>query len=174
MYMVNNILMIIAQNDFRDEEFLEPKKVFESNNSKITVASVTTKEARGMLNTTVKPDIRIADANANDYDAIVVVGGMGSKKYLWENKKLHNLLQDANNKNKIIAAICISPVVLAKSKLLTDKKCTVFNDPESIKLISKAGGIYENKDVRVDGNIITGRDPKSAKKFGKEIIKALN
>ncbi|AEH60710.1 ThiJ/PfpI domain protein [Methanosalsum zhilinae DSM 4017] len=163
----SRILMVVAQNDFRDEEFFEPKKIFESKDAKISVASLTTDTAKGMLGGTVKPDVRIADAKADDYDAIVIAGGMGSKKYLWENKKLHNLIDDGKKKEKVIAAICISPVVLAKTGILKDKKCTVFNDPQSINEIKKYGGIYENKDVVVDGDIITARDPKSAKKIWK-------
>ncbi|MDK2892033.1 DJ-1/PfpI family protein [Methanohalophilus sp.] len=167
------ILMVIAQENFRDEEYLEPRKIFEKNGYEVTVASNSTATAIGMKGEKVKPDITIDDANANDYESIVVVGGGGSHKYLWENVKLRSLLKEANKSGKVVAAICISPVVLAKAGLLKGKNCTVFKDDTCIKALKKNGAMYEDKDVIRDGRIVTGRDPKAAKKFGETVVEAL-
>ncbi len=168
-----NILMVIAQKNFRDEEFLEPSGVFKDNGMEVTVASNTTKKAKGMIKEEIKPDISISNANMADYDAIVIIGGGGSRQYLWDNADLHKLVREAVQQDKVAAAICISPVVLAKAKVLKGKKSTVFKDPESVKFLKEGGANYKDKPVIKDGSIVTGRDPKSAVRFGETIVDVL-
>ncbi|MBP2029254.1 protease I [Methanohalophilus levihalophilus] len=167
------ILMVIAQENFRDEEYLDPRKVFEKNGYDVTVASNSTETARGAKGEKVKPDIAIADANADDYDSVVIVGGGGSVKFLWDNVKLRSLAKDAEKSGKVVAAICLSPVVLAKAGLLKGKKSTVFAEKTAIKALKKNGAKYEDTDVLREGKIVTGRDPKAAKKFGETVVEAL-
>ncbi|MGM0770653.1 MAG: DJ-1/PfpI family protein [Halobacteriota archaeon] len=167
------ILMVVAQENFRDEEFFEPKKVFEKSNAKVTVASNATKKAKGMLGGEVKPDISISDANINDYDAISITGGGGSKQYLWDNKELQDIVRKANEQGKVVAAICISPVVLANAGILEGKKSTVFKNDETVRILKEKGARHKDKGVISDGNIVTGRDPKSATEYGKEVLKAI-
>ena len=81
-YESKKILIVIAQEQFRDEECFVPKKIFEAAGVKVTVAAEATKTAKGMLGGTIKPDIKISDARVDDYDAIVITGGSGSRKYL--------------------------------------------------------------------------------------------
>jgi protease I len=165
--------MVIAQENFRDEEFLQPREIFENAGFDITVATNQKKVAKGMLGGKVEPDSTISSEKADTYDAIVISGGGGAKQYLWDNKELHRIVQDAYNQDKLIAAICISPVVLAKAGILKGKKSTVFNDPESVKQIKKGGAEYQDKDVIIDGHIITARDPTVARSFGKSVLEFL-
>ena len=167
------ILMVVAQKNFRDEEFFEPRDVFEDEGVNITVASNSTEEAEGVLGGTVKPDIAISDANIADYDAIVISGGGGSREYLWNNEALREIVVQAFDMEKVVAAICISPVVLAKAGILEGKRATVFGDPASIKALKKGGANYEDEEVIVVDNIITGRDPASAVKFGQMVLETL-
>ncbi len=168
-----NILMVIAQKNFRDEEFLDPARVFKENGLKVTVASNTTKKAKGMIKEEIKPDISISNADMADYDAIVIIGGGGSRQYLWDNADLHKLVREAKLQDKVVAAICISPVVLAKAGVLKGRKSTVFKDPESIKFLKENGAGYKDKPVIKDEKIVTGRDPKSAVLFGETILEVL-
>ena len=167
------ILMVVAQEKFRDEEFFEPRDIFEDEGISITVASNEKKEATGVLGGTVKPDIAISDVNIADFDAIVISGGGGSREYLWDNKILHELVVQAFDMEKVVAAICISPVVLAKAGILEGKRATVFGNPDSIAELKKADAIYEDEDVIVVDNIITARDPASAMKFGEAVLEGL-
>ena len=127
-----------------------------------------------MLGCVAKPDIKISDANMDDYDAIVISGGSGSKEYLWDNKDLHKLVNKAYNDNKIVSAICVSPVVLAKAGILEGKNVTVFDDPNSINKIKEYGACYENESVVSCENIITGKGPDYAEQFGKAVLNALS
>ena len=108
-----SVLMIIASNNFRDEEYLHPREVLENEGAKITIASSTKKEATGMLGTKVVPDILIDEVNIDDYDAVIFVGGSGANEY-WENEKAHEIAKKAYEKSKVIGAICIAPVTLAR------------------------------------------------------------
>ncbi|KGK99548.1 hypothetical protein LI82_01990 [Methanococcoides methylutens] len=168
------ILMIVAQENFRDEEFFEPKEVFEKNGAKVTVASNTTKKAKGILGGEVKPDLSISDVNIDEYDAISITGGGGSRQYLWDNKELQDIVRKAKDQGKVVAAICISPVVLANAGVLEGKKSTVFKNDETVRILKERGAKHKDKGVISDGKIVTGRDPKSAKEYGKAVLKAIN
>ena len=167
------ILMVIAPENFRDEEFFEPEKIFEDNGVIVTIASTNTGTAKGVLGATVKPDMALADVNMSEYDAIVIVGGGGSKDYLWENMELQRLVKDANAGNRVVSAICLSPVVLARAGVLEGKRCTVFPNPECVNELKEHGAVYVNRDVVVSDNIVTGRDPKSATSFARAVLDAI-
>ncbi|MHC1625519.1 MAG: DJ-1/PfpI family protein [Methermicoccaceae archaeon] len=164
------LLMVIAPEDFRDEEFLVPRDVFESYGISVVVASTKYGEVTGMLGTVVSPDISIADIEPQEFDGIVVVGGGGSRQYLWNNPTLHEVIWALHKQNKTIAAICISPVVLALAGILDQTKATVFPDEESIKELEKGGALYIPEHVVVSGNVITADGPQSAKSFALEVV----
>ncbi len=172
-YKGKKILLVIAQEQFRDEECFVPKQLFEAARTKVTVAAEFTDTAKGMLGGTIEPDIRVAEASMDDYDAIVISGGAGSRTYLWDNKNLQQLVKVAYAKGKVVSAICISPVVLARAGVLKGKKSTVFKSPETLRELKKYGALHEDREVIVSGRVITGRDPQSAEAFGKAVLEAL-
>ncbi|AKB50675.1 ThiJ/PfpI family protein [Methanosarcina barkeri str. Wiesmoor] len=172
-YKDKKILLVIAQEQFRDEECFVPKQLFEASGVKVTVAAESKKTAKGMLGGTIKPDIAISDARIDDYDAIVISGGSGSRKYLWDSKALQALVKEADDLKKVISAICISPVVLARTGILKDKESTVFKSPDTVRELKEHGAIYLDREVVVSGRVITGRDPASADVFGKAVLEAL-
>ena len=165
-----SILMVIAPKDFQDTEFAKPKEIFEARGIKVTVASSTTKTALGMNGMKVKPDAAISDVRASDYDAVVFIGGDGAVVYENDPQALA-LANEAHKNDKVIAAICISPMILAKAGLLEGKKATV--SPYGASALKKAGATYTGKNVEVDGKIITGKGPAASEEFGKAIVGAL-
>jgi len=165
--------MIIAPRGFRDEEYQEPKAILESEGVKVVVASTVAETARGMFGMQVTPDTTIDEVNPAEFDAVVVVGGSGSQTYLWNNSKLHQIVQALHQKEGLVAAICISPVVLAKAGLLKGKKATVFRTATTINELQKGGAVVLQAPVVVDGKIITGRGPEAAKEFGRKIAESL-
>jgi PfpI family intracellular protease len=170
---MKKVLMVIAQKDFEDVELFEPKTILEVNGAKVTVASVTTDSAIGIKGRTIKPDLKISEAKAKDYDAVVVVGGTGAIATLWENTDLRALVQDANSLNKIVAAICGAPPVLAKAGLLDGKNATMFPWDAGIKELTKYGAKYVNEEVVVSDNIVTGKNPDASKAFGLKLCDVL-
>src|SRR5438477_402383 len=86
------VLMVIPHTQFREEEFFEPKKTLEDEGAKVVVASTTVRMCRGMKGGTAQADIAIADAKADDYAGIVLCGGSSVPEFLWNDKKLQELV----------------------------------------------------------------------------------
>ncbi|NIR87281.1 DJ-1/PfpI family protein [Candidatus Bathyarchaeota archaeon] len=165
--------MIIAPRDFRDEEYKEPKAILEREGIKVVVVSTAAGTARGMFGTQVIPDTTVDKVNPAEFDAVVVVGGSGSQTYLWNNLKVHKIVQTLHQKEGLVAAICISPVVLAKAGLLKGRKATVFRTATTINELKKGGATISDAPVVVDGKIITGKGPEAAREFGTKIAESL-
>ena len=166
------VVFIIAQNDFRDEEYLVPKKIFGELGAEVTVASEDTTIAKGMLGLSVKPDKRLKDVLLKDYDIIVLVGGSGSVVF-WDDEELHTNLVEAADSGRIIGAICLAPGILARAGMLKGKKATVYASPNAKKLLKEEGVIYTGNDVERDGNIITANGPAAAEVFTNELVAAI-
>jgi len=167
------ILMIVAPERFRDEEFFRPREVFEKNGYDVVVGSTRLGKATGVKGGDVEVDVLIDGLSADDFDAVTIAGGGGSRAFLWDNPALHRLLNDAFSKGKIVSAICISPVVLAKAGLLKGKDSTVFDAPDAVEEMRKSGTNLKPEHVVRDGGIITGDGPECAYDFGEEIVRAL-
>lgn len=166
-----SILMVIAPEDFRDEEFKVPYDLFRESGFKVVVASTDTTPAKGMLGMTVKPDMSLEQVDADDFDGLVVVGGSGCE-VLWDNATLHKIVQGFNAQKKMIAAICIAPVVLARAGILEGKTITAY--PAVRNEVSKYCARCTDADVERSGNVITCSGPKAAADFGRSIIRFVN
>ncbi|ODS43058.1 MAG: hypothetical protein MSIBF_00790 [Candidatus Altiarchaeales archaeon IMC4] len=165
--------MVIAPKNFRDEELITPKEVFESAGFNVMIAGVSKTKAVGAGSTAVIPDVAIKDAKAEDYDAVVFIGGPGAKEHLWDNKDAHALAK-GGAKAKALGSICLAGVVLARSGVLKGREATVFESEETIKEFESAGAEYVKKPVVVSGNIITANGPEAAKAFGAKIVDIVN
>lgn len=168
------IVMIIAPQKFADQEFFEPKAIFEKNGAKVWVASTSLQPAVGYGTASVKPDFTIADLKSADYDAVVIIGGEGAISYLWDSQELRALVKDAYAKNKMVAAICAAPVVLARAGILRGQSATVYPDPSFITELTKNGADYRDTKVVVSGKIITGNGPSSSTDFGLKVWEELS
>jgi protease I len=164
------VVMIIAPENFRDEELFEPKGLLEDKGVKVKVASTSLDTAKGMLGGKFEPDMLISDIKLKEWDGIVLVGGTGASRY-WEDTTIHFMLKQAVEQDKVVGAICIAPVTLANSGILKDRKATVYKT-ETKKLEAK-GAKCTSKDVQRDGNIITANGPGAAIFFGNVIAQAL-
>ena len=167
-----NVLMIIAQHGFRDEEFLIPKEILVNEGHKVKVASIARASATGMLGAKVMPDFAAHEANADFFDAIVIVGGAGSPA-LAKNSDVISLVQTAFVKGKILGAICLGPMTLAKAGVLSGKKATVFNSNEGTNALKEGKAICLLEDVVQDGRIVTACGPEAANDFGRKLVEML-
>jgi protease I len=167
------VLYVIAPQHFRDEEFLEPRKALEDEGANITVASLGTEVAKGMLGLEVRPDISLDQARSQDYQVIVVAGGSGTQHYLWGNDELHAILHDFSREGKVIAAICLAPAILAEANLLEGVSATVYPSEEAKKKMIAGHAHYLDQPIVKAGLIVTGRDPQAANAFGKAVVETL-
>ncbi len=169
------IAMIIAFRDFRDEEYFVPKDILEKAGVEIKTVSTQEGTAIGADGGEVEVDLLTSEINIADFDAVVFIGGSGCLKYL-DNEDSYRVAKQTLSQNKLVAAICISPVILAKSRALEGKKATVWSGPmdrEPIRILKNYGAIYQDTQVVVDGKIITGNGPAAAKRFAEAIIDIL-
>lgn len=170
-----SVLMIIVQKDFRDEELQKPRQIMESNGIKVNVASIEKKQATGMLGLTVMPDLAVRDARPDDYTAIIVVGGAGAPE-LANHQEIIELVQEAYSKNKLVAAICLGPTVLARAGVLEGKRATAWTAIGSMAakdVLEENGASFVKESLVVDGNIITANGPEAAEEFGNKLVEML-
>lgn len=173
--MDKKVAIIIALRDFQDKEYFGTREVLENAGVKITAVSAKKETAIGVYGGEIEAELTLDEINIADYDAVVFIGGGGALKYL-DNEISHHLIQQAVSQNKVLAAICISPVILAKAGALKNKKATVWSsslDKSPIKILKENGAEYLDENVVVDGKIITANGPSSARKFGENIVKLL-
>ena len=164
------VVMIIADQGFRDEEFREPRALLDRHGAMVTVASASGEKSKGMLGMEVEPDVRLASVKAADYDAVVFIGGIGARSY-WDDPTALALARDAGNSGKVVGAICIAPVILANAGLLKGKRATVWSSERG--RLRKAGAKVSEADVEVDGRVITASGPSAAEAFGRALVRAL-
>jgi len=168
------VLFIIAEKNFRDEELLNPKEVIEKAGIKAEIASKTAGIKTGVLGAKVSA-ISFREIFLEKYRAIIFVGGPGSQQYFDDSEALE-IAKKANEIGKLVAAICIAPVILANAGILEGKKAAVWNsasDKGCIHAIEEKGAVFSDETVVQDGNIITACGPSAARAFGEKIVKAI-
>lgn len=168
------VLFIVSPINYQPQEYQIPKKILEEAGIKVITASKEKGKCIATDNSTTEATLALKEVKVSDYEAIVFVGGSGMVKYQ-QDKEMHFLAQETVNQNKILAAICISPTILAQAQVLKGKKATSWDDGQStqIKLLEEKGAKYTGEEVTIDGKIITAKGPKAAEKFGKAILAKL-
>lgn len=167
---MTQVLMVIAPEQFRDEEYAQPKKVLESRGATVVTASRSAGVCHGKLGMIAEATMSLADVAAADYDAVVFVGGGGAEVY-FDDPVAHALAREAYRLGRIVAAICIAPSVLARARLLHGVRATAF--PTQKQDLRDHGAIWTDGPVEVDGRIITANGPDAAHEFGLAISEAL-
>ncbi|PIZ01147.1 DJ-1 family protein [bacterium (Candidatus Gribaldobacteria) CG_4_10_14_0_8_um_filter_33_9] len=166
------IAMIIAFQNFQDEECFIPRSIFLEKGIAIKIISSENGEAIGTYGGAINVDLCLDELNVSDFDAIIFVGGCGAAKYI-ENDKCHNIAQKAVSENKVLGAICSAPAILARAGVLKNKKATAWSsniDKSIIKILKKQGANYQDNPVVIDEKIITANGPSCARQFAQTII----
>lgn len=112
----------------------------------------------------------IADASAQDYDAVVIPGGSSPENLRLDSRVL-KFVAEADASGKPIAAICHGPQILASADLLKGRTITAY--PPLQDDMVNAGAAFKDEEVIVDRNFITSRTPKDEPAFVRELLKAL-
>lgn len=121
---------------------------------------------------TFTADLFLSEANAEDYDAVVLPGGTVNADTIRIDKSAQNFVKQFYDANKPVAAICHAPWLLVNSGLVKGKTVTAY--PSLQTDIENAGGTFVDKSVQQDGNIITSRKPDDIEDFVAAIDKALS
>jgi len=164
---MKKIGLVISFNGFRDEEYAEPKKIFEEKGFIVDTISIKKGKAKGKISLSADVDLTLDEVRIDDYEIIALVGGPMALSDL-DNSTVYNLVKDFYSSKKKVAAICISPVILAHAGLLKGVKATVWMDGKD-ELI-KNGALYEEGPVVADKGIVTGNGPSAAIRWANTIV----
>lgn len=164
------VLLVVAAKNFQDEEFAQPYDLLTRLGATVKVACSQKAKATGVFGRTIIPDLLLGECRADDYDAIVFIGGPGAAEY-FSNTQAHALARAAVAKGKVLGAICIAPVTLANAGVLKGKKATVF--PSEQPQLAAEGAQLSRQDVIVDGKIVTATGPQVAREFAQALAKLL-
>ena len=164
------VLYVIPPGNFQDKELFETKKYLESKKIESTIASTDTVEFKGMEGGKITPDILLSKVDPKDYKSIIFIGGTGTKA-LFDNEDAHKLAVDFAKENKIVAAISLAPVILARAGVLKNIRATV--SPSGKEELIKGGARYVDKDVVTNRRFITANGPDATQSFAKAIEKRI-
>lgn len=171
MQMANKkAVLIIAKEIFRDEELFDTQAALEEAGVATTIASSIVGTCKGKLGRNAESTVLIDDVSADDFNAVVFVGGIGAMEY-YDSEVALALAKDTYNKGKVIAAICIAPRILANAGLLEGRTATCYESEGDA--IADLGANYTANDVEQDGMIVTANGPHAATEFGETIAKLL-
>ncbi len=173
--MTNKIAMVIAHRDFRDEEYFIPKRILTTRNFEVVTVSTFNEKAIGMHGGETKIDAIIDNLMPEDFDAVLFIGGAGVMDDI-DNPEFHRVAKRTIEKGKVLGAICVAPMILAKAGVLSGKKATIWSSPMNknpIKVLEENGAIYTDEIVVIDGKIITANGPLAADQFAQTVAEAL-
>ena len=158
--------LLVIYSQFEEHEYTDSREILEDSGVIVTVASSTTSTLKGHKGLKVNPDILLKDAKASDYDAIVFIGGIAYDSP----PEAEQLVRDAAADGKVLAAICIAPVTLARAGVLEGKRATASISPT---LLESRGAIFTGNPVEKDGLIITAFGPEQSRQFAEAVVAAL-
>lgn len=162
---------ILLENLFDERELIYPYfRLLEEGYEVHLVGTEKDKEYKSKVGLAEKSTHASEDISAKDYDAVVIPGGF-SPDHMRRCKATVDFVKDMNSQNKIIAAICHGPWMLASCCDLNGRKVTSFYSIKDDLL--NAGAEYVDQEVVVDGNLITSRTPKDLPVWLKTIIENL-
>jgi len=168
---MSRVAMIIAPDQFRDEEYVEPKAVLESHGHKVVTVSVAPGPCRGKLGMMAQADAALRDIDPAHYDAVVFIGGGGASLF-FDDADAHALVRAAMDAERVVGAICIAPSTLARAGALDGGRATCFPTQED-DLVDH-GATYTGTPVEVWGNVVTANGPQAAHEFGERIAQMLD
>jgi len=164
-------VLIIGGENFHDMELFETMRALGSANIQTVIASSRTGVIRGMLGGVAEARILLNQLRADDYDAIVFIGGTGAREY-FNNPVALDIARTAAARGKVLAAISIAPTILAGAGVLRGVRATSF--PSEQAVLQQAGATYTNAPVERDQQIITATGPIAVAQFAGAITEALS
>lgn len=163
---------ILIEKNFEDSEFQIPYTALRAAGADVTVlGSRMNEEYTGKQGkASIKPDGTTTEARAEDFDAVIIPGGMAPDT-MRTNMKTVRFVEAAVNQGKLVAAICHGPQVLIEGDLLQGKRATGFRAIR--KDMQNAGANFVDEPLAVDGNLLTSRRPGDLPIFTTAILRRL-
>ena len=173
MSLAGKRVAVLVEDEFEDRELTGPVAALRDEGATVVIVGPTA----GMRFTgkrgeaVVTSDLAAGAARMKDFDALVIPGGHAPDKMRMRHAMV-DLARDAMEAGKPVAAICHGPQVLISANALRGRTLTCW--PSIAIDVKNAGGLYVDKPVVEDGNLITSRKPDDLPAFTDALIRALS
>ena len=162
--------LIISADNFEDTELLVPYYRLKEEGIYVDIASINKGRIKGKHGYEVEVNKTLKEVKPDEYDILILPGGK-APEVIRKEKEALDIARHFFEKNKPVAAICHGPQTLISANLLKGRHATCYRTVADE--LKASGALYEDKEVVVDGNLITSRQPSDLPSFMKEIIKAI-
>jgi protease I len=169
-------VLILATDGFEHSELFDPRQALLDAGAEVTLASIKTDPIQGVKNDsdpteTITPDLTLDQVEVDDYDALLLPGGVGNPDKMRMEDKAIDIVETFMDDGKIVAAICHAPWLLVEADVVDGRRVTSW--PSVRTDLENAGGEVVDEEVVVDGNLITSRKPDDIPAFNRALIEAL-
>jgi protease I len=165
-------VLIVASDGFVEWELFGPRQILAKRGAEVVLAAPTGDPIQATVHDdpgkTIRPDLTIPEANADDFDALILPGGVRNPDHLRTNAEAIQLIRDFAAQGKPVAAICHGPWLLVEADLLRGRTATSW--PSIRTDLRNAGARVVDEAVIVDGNIVTSRKPDDVEAFTGAVI----
>ncbi len=166
---------ILATEGFEQAELFDPKQALEQAGATTHVISIKSGEIKGWNMTdwgkSIQVDLTVEDADPANYDMLLLPGGVQNPDKLRMNEGAVAFVQEFFETEKPVAAICHAPWTIIEAEEAHGRTMTSW--PSLRTDLENAGAEWVDKEVVVDGNLITSRKPDDLPAFNEAIMKAL-
>lgn len=171
--MSNSTVLLAVADGSEEIELITLVDVLRRADVDVTMVSVMSqRQITGAHNVQLRADALMADVMDQEFDAIVLPGGMPGATHISECTALVSMLKEQQSRGELVAAICASPaVVLAKHGMLEGRRAVAY--PGFEEGLTDAGAELVVENVVHDGNIITSRGPATAMEFALYLVQVL-
>ena len=168
-------VLIMATDRFEESELFGPLEILRGRGATVSLASLALEPLLGTVHDepgkSIAPDLLIGDVEADDYDALLLPGGVGNPDRLRGEPAAVSLVRAFAEAGKPVAAICHGPWLLVEADVVRGKRVTSW--PSIRTDLRNAGGDVVDEAAVIDGNIITSRNPDDVPAFTEALAKAL-
>ncbi len=137
----------------------------------VVTAGLDDQPVQASRGTVIVPDTTIDEVMEQEFDMMVLPGGLPGADHLNDDPRIHTLLKRLAAADKYTAAICAAPKVLATAGLLNHRKATSY--PGVLDALGLQSTQLTTKAVQVDGKIVTSKGPGTAMDFALKLIEIL-
>jgi len=167
---MQSVLIPLAEG-FEELEAVSVIDVLRRAGIRVVVAGLRPGPVKGSRDTVILPDATLDDVGNDEFDMLVLPGGMPGVQHLREDARIKKLLERYTQKGRWTAAICAAPSVLAAYGHLTGKSAT--SNPKFKEQVAIEGVRYREDAVVTDGNIVTSRSAGTAMAFALALVEKL-
>lgn len=159
--------LFLSADNFEDTELLVPCYRLKEEGFTVDIASTSRNAIHGKHGYEVAVDKTFDEINPEEYDLLVLPGGKAPAAIRSE-PKVKEITRYFFDNSKPVAAICHGPQILTSAGVLSGRRATCYF--EVAKELKEIGALYEDREVVVDGNLVTSREPKDLPAFCREMI----